>query len=76
MLTATEFHLIRGMLAYPGKVYSREELMRKAYDDENIVVTERTIDTHIKRIRKKFAQAAADPIETVHGIGYKIAPCK
>ncbi len=74
-LTATEFHLVAGLLAYPGKVYSREELMQKAYD-ENIVVTDRTIDTHVRRIRKKFAEVGADPVETVHGIGYKIGPCR
>ncbi len=74
-LTATEFHLIAGLLAYPGKVYSRDELMQKAYD-ENIVVTERTIDSHIRRIRKKFGAVGADPVETVHGIGYKIGTCK
>lgn len=74
-LTATEFHLVAGLLAYPGKVYNRDELMQKAYD-ENIVVTDRTIDTHVRRIRKKFAEVGADPVETVHGLGYKIGPCK
>ncbi len=72
ILTATEFYLVKALLGHPGKVYSRAELMDRAYA-ENIVVTDRTIDSHVRRIRKKFAEAGGDPIETVHGVGYKIA---
>lgn len=74
-LTATEFYLLAALLGYPGKVYSRSELMDKAYD-ENLVVTDRTIDSHVRRLRKKFAAVGADPIETVHGVGYKVTPCR
>ena len=75
VLTATEFHLLAGLMRYPGKVYSRSELMAKAYGDD-LVVTDRTIDSHIRRIRGKFEAQGVDPIETVHGVGYKLAPCK
>jgi two-component system, OmpR family, response regulator len=75
ILTATEFYLLRTFISYPAKVYSRNELMESAYEN-NIVVTDRTIDSHIRRIRKKFKEVEADPIETVHGIGYKLAVCE
>jgi two-component system OmpR family response regulator len=75
VLTATEFQLLAALLGYPGKVYSRNELMEKAYED-NLVVTDRTIDSHVRRIRKKFETHGADPIETVHGVGYKITACR
>jgi len=74
VLTVTEFGILRTLLGYPGKVYSRDELMDGAYRDHN-VVTDRTIDSHVRRVRRKFAAVEADPIETVHGVGYKLAPC-
>ena len=73
-LTVTEFGLLRSLLEYPGKVYTREELMEHAYADDNIV-SGRTIDSHIRRVRSKLAAAGGDPIETVHGLGYKIGSC-
>jgi len=74
VLTATEFGLLRTLLAYPGKVYSREELM--AGYAEGAFVADRTVDSHIRRLRKKFALVGAEPIETVHGLGYKIGACR
>jgi two-component system, OmpR family, response regulator len=74
VLTVTEFGIIRALLSYPGKVYTRDELMSAAYAYDNIV-TDRTIDSHVRRVRRKFAQAGADPIETVHGLGYRLGPC-
>jgi two-component system, OmpR family, response regulator len=71
VLTVTEFGLLRSLLEFPGKVYTRDELMNGAYAYDNIV-TDRTIDSHIRRIRKKLADAGGDPIETVHGAGYRI----
>ncbi len=71
-LTVTEFRVLQALLAYPGKVYSRDELMDRAYSD-GVIVTDRTIDSHIKRIRKKFDSTGWNPIETVHGLGYRIA---
>ncbi len=72
VLTVMEFGVLRALLDHPKKVYSRDELMTKAYDD-NVVVSDRTIDSHVRRIRKKFAALGCDPIETVTGFGYKMA---
>jgi len=74
VLTVTEFGLLRSLLEYPGKVYTREQLMEHAYAYDN-VVSGRTIDSHIRRVRSKLAAAGGDPIETVHGLGYKIGSC-
>lgn len=74
VLTVTEFGILRTLLGYPGKVYTRDELMDGAYRDHN-VVTDRTIDSHIRRVRRKFAGVGGDPVETVHGMGYKVADC-
>lgn len=70
-LTPTEFGLLSALLERPGVVLSRGQLMQRAYSYDNLV-TERTIDTHVRRIRAKFrAVGASDPIATVHGVGYK-----
>ena len=54
----------------------RDELIEGAYAYDN-VVTGRTIDSHVRRIRRKLSEAGgADPIETVHGLGYKLGTCK
>jgi len=75
VLTVTEFGIIRALLTYPGKVFTRDELIDSAYTYDNIV-TDRTIDSHVRRVRRKFSQAGADPIETVHGLGYRLGPCE
>lgn len=71
-LTVTEFLLTKALAMRPGLVKSRDQLIDAAYG-ENIYVDDRTIDSHIKRIRKKFRQV--DPefnkIETLYGIGYR-----
>ncbi|HEX20069.1 MAG TPA: response regulator transcription factor [Acidiferrobacteraceae bacterium] len=74
VLTVTEFGLLRTLLTHPGKVFTRDELMNSAYDFNN-VVSDRTIDSHIRRVRAKLGAVADDPIETVHGVGYKLGPC-
>lgn len=74
-LTATEFGILHTILRYPGKVYSRDELMNSAYNVDT-VVTDRTIDSHVRRVRQKFKEIGVDPIDTVHGIGYKLGSCK
>ncbi|WP_239026912.1 response regulator transcription factor [Geomonas oryzisoli] len=74
VLTVTEFGLLRTLLGYPGKVFSREELMNGAYQHDTFV-TDRTIDSHVRRIRQKFCAAGGDPVETVHGVGYRLGPC-
>ncbi len=70
-LTVTEFGLLAALMEGPGLVLSRGQLMERAYAYDNLI-TERTIDTHVKRVRKKFRDAGHDPIETVHGVGYKV----
>jgi two-component system response regulator ChvI len=71
-LTVTEFLILKALAARPGHVKSRDQLMDAAYG-EHIYVDDRTIDSHIKRLRKKFK--ALDPdfdcIETLYGIGYR-----
>jgi two-component system OmpR family response regulator len=74
VLTVTEFGILRTLMGYAGKVFSRSELMDGAYPDQNIV-TERTIDSHVRRVRRKFGDVGGDPIETVHGVGYKLGAC-
>ncbi|MEL6980736.1 MAG: response regulator transcription factor, partial [Pseudomonadota bacterium] len=71
-LTVTEFLLVKALATRPGHVKSRDNLMDAAYGDA-IYVDDRTIDSHVKRIRKKFR--AVDPefaqIETLYGVGYR-----
>lgn len=74
VLTLTEFGILRTLLTRPGKVCRREHLMDHAYELHK-VVSDRTIDSHVRRVRGKFAALGVDPIETVHGIGYKLGPC-
>ncbi len=69
-LTPTELNLLVALYQRPGVVLSRDQLMERAYDD-TAVVTERTLDTHVRRIRSKFRKHGGDPIATVHGVGYK-----
>jgi len=71
-LTVTEFMILEALAQRPGVVKSRNQLMDVAYQDD-IYVDDRTIDSHIKRLRRKFR--AADPefkgIETLYGVGYR-----
>ncbi len=69
-LTVTEFTLLQVMLGRPGRVMTRAGLVEEVYSF-NHHITERTIDTHVRRIRAKFRALDHDPIETVHGLGYK-----
>ncbi len=69
-LTPTEFGVLGALIERPGVVLSRGQLMQRAYRYDNLI-TERTIDTHVRRIRAKFRGAGIDPIATVHGVGYK-----
>lgn len=71
-LTPTELGVLATLIERPGIVYSRAVLMQRAYRYDNLV-TERTIDTHVRRIRAKFRSSGVDPIATVHGVGYKAA---
>jgi two-component system response regulator ChvI len=72
MLTVTEFLILQALATRPGVVKTRDALMDAAYDDQ-VYVDDRTIDSHIKRLRKKFKQAdeSFDVIETLYGVGYR-----
>jgi|TARA_B110000091_G_scaffold180577_1_gene197490 two-component system response regulator ChvI len=71
-LTVTEFLLLESLASRPGYVKSRDQLMSAAYDDD-IYVDDRTIDSHIKRLRKKFKDLdeSFESIETLYGVGYR-----
>ncbi|EET47172.1 response regulator transcription factor [Thalassobium sp. R2A62] len=71
-LTVTEFLLLQALAQRPGFVKSRDQLMDVAYDDQ-VYVDDRTIDSHIKRLRKKMRMADDEfsAIETLYGIGYR-----
>ncbi len=71
-LTVTEFLILQALATRPGVVKSRDALMDAAYDDQ-VYVDDRTIDSHIKRLRKKFKQVDDDfdVIETLYGVGYR-----
>jgi two-component system response regulator ChvI len=71
-LTVTEFLILQALAQRPGFVKSRDSLMDAAYDDQ-VYVDDRTIDSHIKRLRKKFKVVADDfdAIETLYGVGYR-----
>jgi two-component system, OmpR family, response regulator BaeR len=71
-LTAVEFKLLQFLVANEGRIYGRQKLMDKIYPDERIV-SDRTIDSHIKKLRKKIdaAEPKAKLIHSVYGVGYK-----
>jgi two-component system OmpR family response regulator len=74
-LTLTEFGILRTLLRRPGRVFTRDALMNEAYELHKIV-SDRTIDSHVRRVRAKLAALGADPVETVHGVGYKLGNCQ
>jgi two-component system response regulator BaeR len=71
-LTAVEFQLLKILSADPGRIYSRSQLMDQIYNDHRIV-SDRTIDSHIKKLRKKIAAVSPgeELIHSVYGVGYK-----
>jgi two-component system, OmpR family, response regulator ChvI len=72
MLTVTEFMILEALAQRPGVVKSRNQLMDAAYQDD-VYVDDRTVDSHIKRLRRKFRQVAPDfdAIDTLYGAGYR-----
>lgn len=75
-LTATEFTMLQIFARQPTRVFSRDSIMDSAYAS-NVYVSDRTIDSHIRHIRQKFADIGCENvIETVHGVGYKLASCQ
>ena len=73
-LSPVEFALLSRLAAQPGRVFSRDQLMSSIYDDYRIV-SDRTVDTHVKNLRRKLADAGPDSdlIESVYGVGYRLA---
>ena len=71
-LTAVEFHLINLLASEPGRIFSRNQLMDRIYSDHRIV-SDRTIDSHIKKLRKKIhaVESGQELIHSVYGVGYK-----
>ncbi len=72
-LTPIEFRLLEVLLSHPGRVYSRSQLLDLVYDDEH-VVSDRSIDSHVKNLRRKVRAFQPDEqvICTVYGVGYKL----
>ena len=71
-LTVTELRILRALLEAGGRVLTRGQLIEHLREAD-YHITERTVDTHIRRIRAKLRPHGVDPIETVHGLGYKAA---
>jgi two-component system response regulator BaeR len=71
-LTAVEFELLKVLAAHPGRIYTRDQLMDAMYRDER-VVSDRTVDSHVKKIRRKIADVLPEReiIHSVYGLGYK-----
>jgi two-component system OmpR family response regulator len=75
-LTALEFAILSAFLDRKGRVFSREQIMMAAYG-VNTTVSDRTIDSHVRNIRAKLAEAGCDSvIDTVHGVGFRLGACK
>ena len=75
VLAATGFNILKTLMSHPNKVFSRNELMDSAYSDHRIV-SDRTVDSHMRVIRKKFQDVGAEsPIKARHGAGYIMAAC-
>jgi two-component system, OmpR family, response regulator BaeR len=74
-LTAIEFQLLRVLSAHPGRIYTRDQLIDAMYRDER-VVSDRTVDSHIKKIRRKIAalEPGRELIHSLYGVGYKYEP--
>jgi len=71
VLTVTEFDLLSALLRRPGRVFSRADLVERAYGPGHFV-SDRTVDSHLRRVRQKLHALGGDPIETVYGIGYRL----
>ena len=71
-LTPTEFRLLRFLMANPGRVYSRQQLLDNVWGD-HVYIEDRTVDIHIRRLRVALGPAAEYLVETVRGAGYKLS---
>ncbi|MBX3128239.1 MAG: response regulator transcription factor [Polyangiaceae bacterium] len=72
-LTKVEFDLLAALLSSPGRVYTRAQLIDRVWGD-GFAVSDRTIDSHVKSLRKKVGEAGGNPgwLETVRGVGYRV----
>jgi two-component system, OmpR family, response regulator BaeR len=72
-LTPIEFRLLHTLAAQPGRVYSRTQLLERLYDDHR-VVSDRTVDSHVKNLRRKLAEAAPERelLHSIYGVGYRL----
>lgn len=72
-LTPVEFRLLKTLAAAPGRVYTRDQLLDRLYDDHR-VVTDRTVDSHVKNLRRKLEQVrpGQDVIRSIYGVGYRL----
>jgi len=70
VLTPVEFRLLRKLSAQPGRVFSRTQLIDALYVDHR-VVSDRTVDSHVKNLRRKLTDGGVDPIGSVYGVGYR-----
>ena len=74
-LTAIEFNILHTVLSRPRMAFTRDQIMTAAWPD-NVHVSERTIDSHVRNLRSKLAsKGCEDAIETVHGIGFRLGSC-
>ena len=73
-LTRVEFDLLASMLEAPGRVFTRAQLIERIWGD-NFAITDRTVDSHVKAVRRKVSEAGGDAglIETVRGVGYRVS---
>jgi len=69
-LTPVEFRLLQHLMGKPGRVFSRPQLMRQLYEDHR-VVSDRTVDSHIRNLRRKLEVFGGDPIQSVYGVGFR-----
>jgi two-component system response regulator BaeR len=71
-LTAVEYQLLKVLASHPGRIYTRDQLMDAMYRDER-VVSDRTVDSHMKKIRRKIAAVLPERelIHSLYGVGYK-----
>ena len=74
-LTPVEFSMLSHFAAHPGQVFSRQQLMDAIYPDYR-VVSDRTVDTHVKKLRRALADASGSEtmVESVYGVGYRLSP--
>ncbi len=74
-LTVTEFTLLRTLTAAPTRFFTRDELIDRLHGP-GFAITDRTIDSHVRNLRRKFAEAGCDSlVETRAGVGYRLGPC-